>query len=125
MKLSAGTIGTLLFAAVAITAFVWMAKRPAVEGNAMNFGMPMQSTTTVEDKAPVSNEPKKEEVEPEKMEETTPAPEISAPESDNTDAPIEIKTEELSPDVMPTDPTESPVEPETMPASDAPVSPAS
>ena len=98
MKLSAGTIGTLLFTAVATAAFVWMAKRPAVDGSAMNFGMPIQSTAVVEGKAvedavPVSNEPNKEEVEPEKMEEATSAPEASAPEPANTDSPAETKTE--------------------------------
>jgi len=40
MKLSAGTIGTLAFTALATAAFVWMAKRPAVEISAMQFGMP-------------------------------------------------------------------------------------
>ncbi|MCF6190719.1 MAG: hypothetical protein L3J51_09575 [Cocleimonas sp.] len=125
MKLSAGTIGTLLFTAVATAVFVWMAKRPAVDGSAMNFGMPMQSTAVVEGNEPVLNEPKIEEVEPEKMEEATSAPENSTPEPTNTDVPAEIKTEESAPEAMPTDSNESPVEPETMPATDVPTSPAS
>ncbi len=128
MKLSAGTIGTLLFTAVATAAFVWMAQRTpdkSVDRNAMNFGMPIRSAAVVEDKAPVSVEPKKEEVKPEKIEETTSAPETSTPEPTNTDAPAEIKTEESAPEAMPTDSTESPVEPETMPTTDVPTSPAS
>ncbi len=43
MKLSTGMIGTLLFTAVATAAFVWMAKRPVVDGNAIIFGMPASS----------------------------------------------------------------------------------
>ena len=123
MKLSAGTIGTILFTAVATAAFVWMAKRPVVEGSAMNFGMPMPLATRAEDKAPAFNVPK--EVAPEKMEEATSAPETSAPEpTSNADAPAESKTEELAPEAMPTDSTESPVAPEAIPATDAAPSPA-
>jgi len=130
MKLSAGIIGTVLFTAVATAAFVWMAKRPAVDGNAMSFGMPLQSAAVVEDaiaedKAPVANEPKMEEVEPEKMEEVTSAPEAGTPEPSNADAPVEIKAEEPAPEATPTDSNESSVEPETMPTTDAPASPAS
>ena len=57
MKLSAGTIGTLVFTALATAAFVWMAKRPAVEISAMQFGMP---TTKAGDAAPKVVETKKE-----------------------------------------------------------------
>ncbi|MEE9310621.1 MAG: hypothetical protein V3U64_06330 [Cocleimonas sp.] len=49
MKLSSATIGTLLFTAVGLAAFVLMAKRPAVDGNAMNFGMPASSATSTAD----------------------------------------------------------------------------
>ena len=100
MKLSTGTIGTLLFTAVATAAFVWMVKRPAVEGNAMIFGMPAQSSTA-EEKMPAatSSTPEVEtpvsevsEVEAKQVEETTAVPttsnEPAAPE-------IEIKVEEM------------------------------
>jgi len=126
MKLSAGTVGTLLFTAVATAAFVWMAKRPVVEGNAMNFGMPMQATAAVEDKMPetqpATTEIPKVEIEPEKVEEAI-TPEASAPEPVKTDTPEEIKAEEISPPVpMSTDPTESPTGTNEMPTTDIPES---
>jgi len=51
MKLSANTIGTLIFTAIATAAFVWMAKRPAVEATAMNFGIPSQTTSATNSSA--------------------------------------------------------------------------
>ena len=142
MKLSAGTVGTLLFTAVAIAAFVWMAKRPAVEGNAMIFGMPAQSTTAkAEEKAPEVTAPEaesapeapvapeapaapevKEQAEPEKAEIATPSAPIPPVNEASTEAPIntdsaveETKIEETAPEAIPTD---------SMPATDAPASPA-
>lgn len=46
MKLSAGTIGTLAFTALATAAFIWMAKRPAVDVSAMQFGIPAVKTAS-------------------------------------------------------------------------------
>ena len=43
MKLSSNSIGILIFTLLAAAVFFFMAKRPAVEGNVLNFGMPMQS----------------------------------------------------------------------------------
>lgn len=40
MKLSSNSISMLIFTALATAVFVLMALRPAVEGNAMNLGMP-------------------------------------------------------------------------------------
>lgn len=51
MKLSANTIGTLIFTAIATAAFVWMAKRPAVEATAINFGIPSQTTSATNSSA--------------------------------------------------------------------------
>ena len=46
MKLSANSLGIFAFTAISTVAFVWMAKRPPVEENqAMQFGMPLQTTT--------------------------------------------------------------------------------
>ncbi len=49
MKLSANTLGMLVFTAIATTAFVWMAKRPATNTKVMQFGMPLQSTTATKE----------------------------------------------------------------------------
>ena len=46
MKLSANTIGLFTFIVISSTAFVYMAKRPPVEGNAISFGMPVNKSAT-------------------------------------------------------------------------------
>jgi len=70
MKLSTGTIGTLIYTAIATAAFVWMAKRPAVEATAMNFGMPSQSISAAS--SITESEAKEEKVdEPEEKMEAT------------------------------------------------------
>ena len=46
MKLSSNSIGILIFTVLAAAIFFFMAKRPAVEGNALNFGMPMPVQTS-------------------------------------------------------------------------------
>ncbi len=43
MKLSNNSIGMLIFIALATAVFVLMALRPAIDGNAMNLGVPMSS----------------------------------------------------------------------------------
>ena len=43
MKLSSNSVGMLIFTALAIAVFVFMALRPAVDGNAMNFGVPLST----------------------------------------------------------------------------------
>ena len=48
MKLSANTLGIFAVTAIATTAFVWMVKRPPVEGQVTQFGMPSQTATAVE-----------------------------------------------------------------------------
>jgi len=48
MKLSANTLGIITFTAIATTAFAWMAKRPAIEGQIIQFGMPLQASDTTE-----------------------------------------------------------------------------
>ncbi len=45
MKLSANSLGIFVLTAITTTAFVWMAKRPPVEGYAIKFGMPLASST--------------------------------------------------------------------------------
>ena len=123
MKLSAGTIGTVLFTAAGIAVFVLMAKRPAVDGGAMNFGMPLPSvtegtmpeTTTAPDTTPATTE-------------TTPTastPEATAPTTEAEP----VKVEEVATDSATSATTEEAVpastdikvenEPATMPA-DAP-----
>lgn len=125
MKLSAGTIGTVLFTAAGIAVFVLMAKRPAIDGNAMNFGMPISpavaeekmpeattpeaastsaettATSMPEPEAATAEVPPTAEVEPVKAEETTTIPatsEPSMPASEDT----ETKAEEI-PAAMPID----------------------
>jgi len=64
MKLSSNTIGILVVTAIATAAFVWMAKRPAVEANVFALGMPVkqenstkeEKVTTVEEAAPASTD---------------------------------------------------------------------
>lgn len=76
MKFSANTFGILAFTALATTAFVWMAKRPPVEGQLMQFGMPLK-TTKVEKQEEAKEAPKlvdeksTEEVEKVKADEPT------------------------------------------------------
>lgn len=95
MKLSSNSIGTLIFLAIAVVIFVLMAKRPAVNGNALNLGVPMQ----VESKTPVvetqaTPEPEAKTEDPAKTEE--PTTETVTPEASDTTAPIET--------TMPTEP---------------------
>ena len=127
MKLSNNFIGALIFTALAITVFVFMAIRPAVEGNAMIFGMLVNVDKTTEAAAPastVTTEIKTEEVlEPAKTEEmdspsepaaSTEAPIISPPSTTESMPPAteaqtaETVTEPTS--VMPTTPV-APVTP--------------
>ena len=127
MKLSNNFIGALIFTAFAITVFVFMAMRPAVEGNAMIFGMPMNIDKTNETAVPpatVTTEMKTEDVlEPAKTEEmdspsepaaSTEAPIISSPSTTEnmptaSEAPtVETVTEPTS--VMPSTPV-APVTP--------------
>ena len=95
MKLSSNSIGTLIFLAIAVVVFVLMAKRPAVDGNALNLGMPMQvesktETTVVE--IPAAPEPEAKAEEPAKTEEPT----TETPEASETTAPVDT--------TMPTEP---------------------
>lgn len=48
MKQPANTLGILVFTAIAGTAFAWMVKRPPVEAQIMQFGMPMQAAAEKE-----------------------------------------------------------------------------
>ena len=95
MKLSAGTIGTVLFTAAGIAVFVLMAKRPAVDGSAMNFGMPMP-TVVAEEKMPEATTPEATPTTTETATETTTsAPEATTtPEMPATSEVEPVKTEE-------------------------------
>ena len=77
MKLSASTIGIVLFTVAGIAVFVLMAKRPAVDGSAMNFGMPVQSAV-VEEKTPEATTPEATSITTETT--TTSMPEATTPE---------------------------------------------
>lgn len=68
MKLSSNTIGILLFTVIASMAFVWMAKRPAVDGQTISFGMPIKATSA-ESKTPEAEPEPAQVSEPEKVEE--------------------------------------------------------
>jgi hypothetical protein len=105
MKLSAGTIGTVLFTAAGIAVFVLMAKRPAVDGSAMNFGMPIPAVVA-EKKIPEVATP---EVTPAVIETTTETttsmPEATAPKVPATPKVEPVKTEETT--TIPAEPAES------------------
>jgi hypothetical protein len=122
MKLSAGTIGTVLFTVAGIAVFVLMAKRPVVDGGAMNFGMPLSSSsvkaetmpevTTTPDEAPATSTP--EATAP--TESVTPEPEPVKTEEVITESAISATTEEAMPASTDTE-TKVEDEPATMPAS--------
>ncbi len=100
MKLSAGTIGTVLFTAAGIAVFVLMAKRPAVDGSAMNFGMPI-SEASVEEKMPETTMPEEAPTTTTNTETTTTSiSEASAPSMPATPEvePV-VKTEEATSEV--------------------------
>ncbi len=46
MKLSSNLISILIFLAITTAVFIWMAMRPAVDGNAMIFGMPNSNSAS-------------------------------------------------------------------------------
>ncbi len=92
MKLSAGTVATLLFTAVGTAAFVWMAKRPAVDITAMNFGMPIQTTASSPEKEQPEKKAEEAVSEPEKKtEEASKEPSASEEKAEPVEQP---KTEE-------------------------------
>lgn len=89
MKLSSNLISILIFIAITTAAFIWMAMRPAVEGNAMIFGMPNTSTTTVSTESQSTEaEPVKAEV---NMTETAPQ---STDEDKTTDTAVPTQASE-------------------------------
>ena len=47
MKLSSNSLSMLIFAAIATALFVLMTLRPAVDGNAMNLGVPLSKESTM------------------------------------------------------------------------------
>lgn len=97
MKLSSNTIGTLIFLAIAVVIFVLMAKRPAVDGNALNLGMPMQVESKTEPtfvETPAAPEPEIKTEEPVKKEEPTTG--TVTPEASDITATVET--------TMPTEP---------------------
>ncbi|MEE9327578.1 MAG: hypothetical protein V3U71_09815 [Cocleimonas sp.] len=81
MKLSSNLIGSLLIAAIGTTAFVYMAKRPAVEGNTVIFGAPNQIGASTTSKVEEQEVPKQEET----LVETTEA-KVETTESTTTEA---------------------------------------
>jgi len=93
MKLSSSLISILVFIAITTAAFIWMAMRPAVEGNAMIFGMPNIATTTA------NTEPQSTKAEPAKAEVNMPE---SAPQSaedvktPDTDVPSQTNESEMT-----------------------------
>ena len=103
MKTSSNTIGLLIFVIIATTAFVYMAKRPPIEGKAINFGMPIKSTDSTTKEAKESN--------------TESQTDANLPETETQDiTPAETTetTETTEPDSQAKSPTESP--PVTEPA---------
>ena len=85
MKLSSNSVGMLIFTALAIAVFVLMALRPAVDGNAMNFGVPLSTDTAASTMSP----------------ETTPM-EAPATEAEAEPAPVTIEQNTSSENVSET-----------------------
>jgi type IV secretory pathway VirB10-like protein len=93
MKLSNNSIGALIFTALAIAVFVLMVIRPPTEGNAMNFGVPINPETATNTNAPVPETPVMPNIESNTEELTTPA-----------------KAEEMDSESAPAEPTETPAD---------------
>ena len=130
MKLSNNLIGALIFTILAVVVFVFMAMRPAVEGDAMIFGMPATNgnntnepvsavTETIETKVEEVAEPiKKDEVESTSTPATTEAPVTTPATSIEAPATIPAPTEAPVPNPVPTEaPATSLPATESMPAS--------
>jgi hypothetical protein len=92
MKLSSNLIGSLLVAAIGTAAFVYMAKRPAVEGNTVMFGAPTLIGASTASKDEVKEVAKQEEV----MVETTEA-KVESSENTTTEAATTNTSETSSP----------------------------
>ncbi|MEE9445683.1 MAG: hypothetical protein V3V19_08455, partial [Cocleimonas sp.] len=56
MKTSTGTIVLILFTVIATAAFVWMAKRPAADSNALVFGVPASGASSSSQASPEKTE---------------------------------------------------------------------
>jgi len=112
MKLSSNTIGILVVTAIATAAFVWMAKRPAVEANIFALGMPVnqenkakeETATTVEEAAPAVMDKAPDT----KAAEVTQAPQTTTAEENKTESKEEKQTE--TSETMPTAQEDSPKE---------------
>ena len=52
MNTSSNTLGMLIFTALAIAVFVLMALRPAVDGNTINFGVPLSTDMAASTESP-------------------------------------------------------------------------
>lgn len=114
MKFSNNLIGALIFTILAVAVFVFMAMRPAVEGDAMIFGMPATNGNNTNDPVPAVTETietKTVEVsEPEKKEEvdnTTSAQEAPLTTPATLEAPATIPAPSEVPVTNPV-PTEAP-----------------
>ncbi len=98
MKLSSNSVGMLIFTALAIAVFVFMALRPAVEGNAMNLGIPlnteMATATESSDTRSVTND-QSESVGNTELESSAPkSTEEAKPTTEKSDMGTEPETEE-------------------------------
>ena len=90
MKISNNSVGMLIFIALAATVFVLMVLRPAVDGNAMNLGVPMVGEMAAAD---TSTESVTENTENVTATTETTAVETTVTEMSVTDTPV---TEESS-----------------------------
>jgi flagellar biosynthesis GTPase FlhF len=99
MKPSTGTIGLLIFTAIATAAFVLMAKRPAVDSNALVFGMPKTAGTSASSSTPPTTAEPKVEAAKEQVEDK--------PDTQSTAAEAEPKTEEVTAPATTPTPAES------------------
>ncbi len=90
MKPSNNSIGILIFTLLAAIAFFFMAKRPAVEGNALNFGMPIHTQATQTDSTASTVEATTSDVE-----QTTETPEPATVETTEAKEKEAVQQEEV------------------------------
>ncbi len=100
MKLSSNTVGILVIIGLATAAFVWMAKRPAIEGNALVLGMP-----STQEAAPVVTDVAKDAKAPatttEPVTETETLETIEKPDLNKAEEALKGSSDTSTPEVTP------------------------
>ncbi|KAG1707649.1 Octaprenyl diphosphate synthase [Nymphon striatum] len=132
MKLSSSSIGALLFTAIGTTAFAFMAKRPAVDATAMQFGMTNSTTQTTSTNSTAPKEPESSPSDTSAVSDKTPVEEKeniaaeAAPATEKVEATTaqESKTDDTSSQEVIVDQTSSTTSKKITTPEVAPVAPA-